>query len=118
MQSLFSRRVQTSWFTSRKKSGKYHVWDKNPHSPPSKLIHLDSRNGFYHDIPLKNSLKEMNEFYNICKEDLDNENTIIQLHRGAKLEKFRQNNFNWVLNHIGLKNQKKRISVLDDSIPE
>jgi hypothetical protein len=37
---------------------------------------LDSSSGFYHDIPLKNSLKEMNEFYSdVCKEDMDNENT-------------------------------------------
>jgi hypothetical protein len=56
--------------------------------------------------------------YNDCKEDLDNENTIIQLHHGAKLEKFRQHNFNWVLNHVGLNNQKKRLHVLDNIIQE
>jgi hypothetical protein len=61
-----------------------------------------------------NSLKEMNELYNVCKEDLVKENTIIWLHRGAKLEKFRQHNLNWVVNHIGLKNQNKHISVIND----
>jgi hypothetical protein len=79
---------------------------------------MDSSSGFYHDIPLKTPLKEMNEFYNVCKEDLDKENTIIWLHHGAKLEKSRQHNFNWVVNHIGLKYQKNRLSVLDDSNPE
>jgi hypothetical protein len=67
-------------------SGKYYVWDTIPHYPPSKLIHLDSSSGFYHGKPLKNSLKEMNEFYNVCKEDLEKKNTIIQLHHGAKLK--------------------------------
>jgi hypothetical protein len=99
----------------KKKYGKYHVWDTIPHSPPVKVIHLDSIGGFCHDIPLKNSLKEMTECYNVCKEDLDKENTIIQLHHSAKLEKLRQHNFNWVLNNVGLNNQKKHPSVLDDS---
>jgi hypothetical protein len=79
---------------------------------------LDSSSGFYHGIPLENSLKEMNEFYKVCKEDLDNENTITQLHGGAKLEIFGQHNFNWVINQVGLKNQKKHLGVLDDSSPE
>jgi hypothetical protein len=78
---------------------------------------LDSSSGFYHGIPLKNSLKDMNEYYNVCKEDLDKGHTVIKLHRGAKLEKLRQHNFNWVVNHIGLKNQKKHITVHDDSSP-
>jgi tRNA U34 2-thiouridine synthase MnmA/TrmU len=67
---------------------------------------LDSSIGFYHGIPLKNSLKEMNEYYYVCKEDLDKENTAIKIHHGTKLEKIRQHNFNWVVNHIGLKKQK------------
>jgi hypothetical protein len=90
------------------------VWDIVPHTPPSKLVNLDSRSGFYNGIPLMNSLKEMNEFYNVCKEDLVKENTIIRLYRGAKLGKFTQHNLNWVVNHIGLKNQKKHISVIYD----
>jgi hypothetical protein len=48
----------------------------------------------------------------------DKENTIIRLHHGAQLEKFRQHNFNWVVNHIGLENQKNHLGVLDDSSPE
>jgi hypothetical protein len=44
----------------------------------------------------------MNEYYNVCKEDLDKENNIIKIHCGT-----RQHNFNLVVNHIGLKNQKK-----------
>jgi hypothetical protein len=48
---------------------KHHAWDTVPHSPPSKLVDLDSSSGFYHGIPLKNALKEMNEY--VCKEDLD-----------------------------------------------
>jgi hypothetical protein len=53
----------------------------------SYVIHLVSSSGFYHGITLKTSLKEMNEFYNVFKDDLDKENTNIRLHRGAKLEK-------------------------------
>jgi hypothetical protein len=49
----------------------------------------------------------MSEYYNVCEEDLDKDNTVIKIHRGTKLEKSRQQNFNWVINHIGLKNQKK-----------
>jgi hypothetical protein len=78
--------------------------------PTIKVIHLDSISGLYHGIPLKNSLKEMNEFCNVCKEELHKENTIIRPHRGAKLEKIRQHNFNLVLNHIGFKN--KRITLV------
>jgi hypothetical protein len=73
---------------------KHHLWDTVPHSPPSKLVDLDSSSGLYHDIPLKNSLKEMSEYYNVCKEYLDKENTISKLHCGTKLEKFRRHNFN------------------------
>jgi hypothetical protein len=47
---------------------------------------LDPSSGLYDGIPLKNSLKEMNEFYNVCKEDLNNENITIQLHCGEKLK--------------------------------
>jgi hypothetical protein len=28
----------------------------------------------------------MNEYYTVCKEDLDKENTVIKIHRGTKLE--------------------------------
>jgi hypothetical protein len=88
------------------------VWDTVPHYPPSRLADLDSGSGFYHGTPLKNSMKEINEYYNVCKEDLDKENTVINIHRDTKLEKFRQHHFNWVANHIGLKILKKLLHLM------
>jgi hypothetical protein len=83
-----------------------------------KKIDLDSSSGFYHGVPFKKSLKEMNEFYNVCKDESEKQRTVARLHHGVKLEKYRQYNFHWVINHAGLNNQKKHISVLKDNSPE
>jgi hypothetical protein len=82
-----------------------------------KIIDLDSISGFYRGITFKNSLKEMNEFYNVCKDESEKQRTVVRLHHGVKLEKCRQYNFHWVINHVGLNNQKKHSSVLEDSSP-
>jgi hypothetical protein len=83
-----------------------------------KTIDLDSISVFYHGVPFKNSLKEMNEFYNVCKDESEKQRTCVRLHRQVKLEKYRQYNFHWVINHVGLNNKKKHIIVLEDSGPE
>jgi hypothetical protein len=60
----------------------------------------------------------MNDYYNVCNDDMENERTAIRLHHHTKLERFRQLNFHWVINHVGLINKNKHLSVLEDISPE
>jgi hypothetical protein len=41
-----SKKSQNKIFHQKKKTGKFHGWDKIPHSPPVKTINLDSGSGF------------------------------------------------------------------------